>query len=111
MDINVPKHEIDHRKDNFRLVQSAPYRGRPTAIQFAAVQINQMLAEGVTVVETTERQATVTFPSKKIGSLCIYADYRSLNAVRSDDPYRLYLMNQQIKIFGKATKFSSLDAN
>lgn len=85
-------HRIDLLNDNVRPVHSAPNLAGPTERQFAAANINQMLAKKVIESATTEWAAPILFATKKHGSLRFCVGYRKLDAVTISDLYLLPLM-------------------
>lgn len=107
----MSRHQIDLPNDEVRPIHFAPYPAGCTARQFAAAEINGMLAEEVIKPASTEWAAPVVFVAGKNGSLRCCADYCKLNVVTITYLYHIHRMDECIYSLQEATLFSALDAN
>lgn len=73
--------------DEVRPVDSTPYWTPPTAKQFAAAEINLMIAGNVIVPAAKEWVAPVVLFCKEDGLPCFCIDYRTLSTVLIRDRY------------------------
>lgn len=73
--------------------------------------IDKMLAMGVITLAQTEWDIPIVLTPKKYVTLEIYENYRRLSAVAVQEVYPILCMDECIEALGKATIFSTPDAN
>jgi hypothetical protein len=79
--------------------------------ELAALQeyLNQALKNGWIKHSISEAGAPILFVLKKDGSLCLYMDYRGLNAITKKNRHLLPLISETLDRLRRVTVFSVLD--
>jgi hypothetical protein len=71
--------------------------------------LNQALKNGWIKRSISEAGAPILFVLKKDSSLCLYVDYRGLNAITKKNRHLLPLISEMLNRLGRATVFLALD--
>lgn len=108
--ITLAKPRIKLFKSDTAPVSSAPYWAGPKTPKFEKAELDKMLAESAIEPAKTEWAALVLV-LKKDEILWFWVDYRNLNAVTKRESYPKPRVEEWIDLLGKATIFSTLDAN